>query len=63
MQFKEGFRMTDENRSVVERVSNSVKRGVEATSDVAINSIDAVEDTSKAVVDRISNAVKDMTGK
>ncbi|MBZ5751082.1 hypothetical protein [Metabacillus rhizolycopersici] len=55
--------MTDENRSVVEQVSNRVKRGVEATSDVAINSIDAVEDTGKAVVDRISNAVKDMTEK
>lgn len=57
--------MADENRSVVDQGNHSVKRGAESTMkrDVAVPSIDAVEDTKAAVVNQISDAVKDITEK
>ena len=60
---KEGYRMTEQNRSAIDQGRNSAKRGIEATGDAAKNAVDAVEDAGKAVVDRISNAVKDVTAR
>lgn len=57
--------MADENRFAVDRGNHGANRGAQSTTkrDVAIPSIDAVEDMNGAVVDQISDAVRDMTEK